>query len=237
MQLERSLAIDGLTGLHLPGIALSAVNPPVTAADTVAQADWWIFTSPAAIQYALRWFHSFGLTPQHYPDIAVLSEKSAQRLYATTEQQPLRIIWPGTGHRSEDLLIHPRLQSVSGRQIVIFNAPEGRRLLTDSLRQQGATVQEVNIYRRVPAELDNQRLQRLSEWQDSIMTLWTSNTAIEHLHSQLPQPLWQKLMQGDQLLLSERQKSALKSQCTGNMYLADAPDNASLRKQIIGLYV
>ncbi len=232
-QLQQLLQTSGLSTVHLPGFTITAQIPPVTAKDIVLNADWWIFTSPAAIKYTLEWFDSIAINPDDYPHIAVLSEQSATRLQISSKDHTNTIIWPASGHRSEDLLMHPLLQDLSNRQIVIFNAPGGRQLLTDRLRRRGAGVQELNVYQRTPVVLSEDCLQQLSDWSGPTLTLWTSNTAIDHLQQQLTRKLWQKLMNGDQLLLSNRQKSVLEKQCAGNMYIADAPDNTSLHQQII----
>ncbi len=50
---------------------------------------------------------------------------------------------------SETVLAMPQLQSIAGKKIVIFRGEGGRELLADSLRQRGAIVNYINVYRRV----------------------------------------------------------------------------------------
>jgi len=234
-RLQQSLCIAGLNSVHLPGLKTTGVTPPVTALASIKLADWWFFTSPASIKYANQWLQKIGVEAADYPNIAILSRQSAIQFQTITDQLKTNIIWPSIGHRSEDLLNHPQLQNLKHQKIIIFNAIGGRQLLADSLIQRGADVQQLTVYQRTPALLDKQPLLQLSDWTKPILTLWTSNTSIQHLQQQLSDSVWQKLMSGDQLLLSNRQKTELKSQCTGKIHLADAPDNQSLQQQIMSL--
>lgn len=232
----------GYTSLHLPGLKIDPIIPSQTEQAIAWQADWWLFPSPAAIQYTSHWVNNsltFHVTAQTaWPSIAVLSEISAERLRQAFQwsNNPTPIIWPETGFRSEHLLTHTQLQNIVGQRVVIFNASGGRPLLKSTLLERGALVDEIQVYHRAPSMLDNTVLQELDNWQGKRLTLWTSNTAIQHLKQQLSEPQWKKLVFGDHLLLSNRQKSALSDHGTGKMFLAEAPDNDSLKKQLIKLY-
>ncbi len=237
-ELQQSLSAAKLDCLHLPGLVQAALPPTNADRQSVRQADWWVFTSPAAIRYAADWLPwELASQPHTMPRIAVLSAASAELLASCMQQHANQpdVIWPAHGHRSEDLLTHPDLNRVDGQCMIIFNAPGGRELLARQLHARGARIQELAVYQRIPADLPQAKLARLAAWPGSVLTLWTSNTAISNLHRQLPPAHWQKLIQGDHLLLSERQKIVLENDCTGKMYLASAPDNASLRRQIIGI--
>lgn len=99
---------------------------------------------------------------------------------------------------------------------------------------------EINVYKRQPATLSQQALQQLDDWPGPLLSLWTSNTAIANLQRQLNQAQWQKLLAGDHLVLSARQRTALEQAChatisTGKIELAQAPDNPSLEQQLVRL--
>lgn len=239
-RLQQALESQGIVSLHLPGLMLTGIDLPDEMPQSISQADWWLFTSPAAIAYTSHWLlrlnQKSGPAFKRYPKIAVLSEKSAQQLKDTLMlDDQTTIIWPDNGHRSESLLRHPKLQQLDNQQIIIFNAPGGRRLLADTLKRRAARVELFPVYNRQAAALDSSSLQQLDNWSGSTLALWTSNTAIDNLHRQLSKPLWQKLMSGDHLSLSIRQKNALEKVCTGKIYLAHAPDNTSLQQQLVQL--
>lgn len=67
---------------------------------------------------------------------------------------------PDKGHTSEDLLALPRLQRVDGERCLICKGEGGRTTLSDTLRQRGARVDALNLYRRAVPEWSEQRLQQ-----------------------------------------------------------------------------
>lgn len=85
---------------------------------------------------------------------------------------------PATEFNSEGLLALPALQQVAGQQIVIFSGIGGRNLLTDALKQRGAKVKKIAVYRRdqplpptkwpLPDKIDC----IISTSQESLKNLW-----------------------------------------------------------------
>ena len=65
-------------------------------------------------------------------------------------QLPLSVL-SQTDFDSESLLAHPVMQSIHQQTIVIVKGEGGRSLLETTLKARGATVQLLEVYRRVPA--------------------------------------------------------------------------------------
>ncbi|MCK5525399.1 MAG: uroporphyrinogen-III synthase [Thiomargarita sp.] len=72
-----------------------------------------------------------------------------KRTAETLKNWGLTVLCPASPFNSEALLEMPQLQSVQGKNIVIFRGEGGRELLAETLRQRGATVNYVNVYRRI----------------------------------------------------------------------------------------
>ncbi len=105
---------------------------------------------------------------------------------------------PDTAFDSEHLLMHPELQDVAGRQVLIVRGNEGRALLGSALAERGAAVNYVEVYRREPIQLEGREADALVDtWRDdgidcvSVMSVAT----LEYLLDGLPAELREQLRQ------------------------------------------
>ncbi len=120
--------------------------------------DLAIFVSPNAVEKTMPLIQANRIWPAH-THIAVVGAGSARILerYGITD-----VIVPDDGSDSEALLRMPQLQSMQGRRVVIFRGNGGRKLLGDTLRQRGASVEYAECYRRCKPEADP--LSLLQHW-------------------------------------------------------------------------
>lgn len=69
-----------------------------------------------------------------------------------TARELARLPWPvyhsEKGVTSEDLLALPQLKNIQGKRIALFRGQGGRELLAETLRQRGAEVDYLELYRR-----------------------------------------------------------------------------------------
>lgn len=140
-----------------------------------AEASGWIFTSANAVA-ALG-----DAAPDRRPaQIAAIGPATAARLVRLGIQA-----WtPQTGSDSESLLADPRLAEVAGQRWLIVTGEGGRPLLPQTLRERGAELTVLAVYRREPvahapdalsAALDGARLIQFS-----------STEALDHFCSLVP---------------------------------------------------
>lgn len=85
------------------------------------------------------------------------------------------------GSTSETLLDHPDLQAVSGQRILILRGEGGREALADSLRQRGAQVDYLELYRRVQPRTDPQPLLTALDQPDCPILTVTSAEGLRNL--------------------------------------------------------
>jgi uroporphyrinogen-III synthase len=107
--------------------------------------DLAIFISPNAVEQTFSWLRA---TRRAWPSdlpLACVGRATAEAL----AKQGLSAAVPGERYDSEALLGLSLLQTVAGKEIVIFRGDGGRELLGDTLRMRGANVNYAESYRRV----------------------------------------------------------------------------------------
>lgn len=125
--------------------------------------DLAIFVSPNAVERVMPLVQVNHEWPKHVR-VATVGKGSAQILkrYGIAD-----VLFPEDGSDSEALLRIPQLQVMQDKRVVIFRGNNGRKLLGDSLRDRGASVEYVECYRRCRPAIDPQPL--LKYWHDNGM--------------------------------------------------------------------
>jgi uroporphyrinogen III methyltransferase/synthase len=166
----------GAEPLLAPMIAI-ADTTDLTALDAalarLEDYDLAVFVSPTALdQVTDRLPH----WPAEVP-AAVVGPSSRDRAEALGIAD---IICPDTQFDSEGLLMHPALQSLGGKRIVLFRGNGGRELLTETLTARGAQIDVVEAYRRLPPTLEREALANLlAPGCDGVIV--TSSEAVQNL--------------------------------------------------------
>ncbi len=139
----------------------------------------------------------------------------------------LNAICAASPFNSEAVLEMPQLQMIQGKKIVIFRGEGGRELLAKTLRQRGAQVDYVNVYRRIqpstPAWLSTTKV--------DIITI-TSVKGLQNLFAMSEGQTWHK--QIPLVVMSERIRTeALKLGVQAPIFVASAASDEGLLAAII----
>ena len=187
----------------------------------LSQYDLLIFTSPNAVDRALSKLS--GELPAKLK-VAAVGKKTADSLarYHITVS-----VVPADTFNSEALLACADLQSVDGSSIAIIRGEGGRELLRDTLVSRGATVDYIDVYRRIcPAE-DLLPLVKLHEQGGLDIIVLTSVESLQHLFRLGKGQLW--LNDITLLVGSERISSVIKQTYhSGRVLVANDPSDASI---------
>jgi len=136
--LAAALAARGLTVVELPLITVAGQTLPVSAFASTPQR--LIFVSPAAAE------HGVPQLPPSWRDLPRLA------VGAATADALADAGWPNTPcpdlENSEGLLALPTLATVRDEQIAIVRGDGGRELLASTLRERGAVVRYLEVYRK-----------------------------------------------------------------------------------------
>ena len=106
--------------------------------EALPAADITIFISTNAVMYGLHCVNGDETA------IAVIGPATKSAIESAGRQVD---IFPAQGYDSEQLLAAAELQNVSGKIIRIIRGDGGRELLADTLRERGATVDYLSVYR------------------------------------------------------------------------------------------
>lgn len=209
--------------LLLPGLSLRGMDPaaPVAAALGAALDDeLLIFTSPAAVRFAVR------LLPlRTRATVLAVGQGTARALRRHGVDAPLA---PTGRQDSEGLLDHPVLADVQDRRVALVGAPGGRGVLRAELVTRGAQLREVHVYQRVAPRWQRRQLDAVAHLPADARVLLSSAEALERLRDGLPAAVYARLSGAVAVVSSERLAEAARAAGFQRIVLAASALSADL---------
>lgn len=154
-----------------------------------------IFISPNAVAMGVEQMQKRGTLPATL-QLAAVGKGSALALKQRLGRDP--DLYPSELFNSEALLALPELQQVGGKQILIVRGEGGRELLAEILRQRGAEVDYLEVYRRVRPEPP-------PPWPEEIDIITvTSREGLQNLYDMVSAEHRQQLLNTPLVVVSER---------------------------------
>lgn len=181
----------GGEAVQFPVISISGRDPDLIASDLrdLPPPDIVVFVSRNAVEYGISAIRdSDALIAAIGPVTAGAIEDAGSRVDIT----------PEGGFDSEHLLMHPELQDVAGKNVLIIRGESGRELLGDRLKKRGAQVDYLPVYRREINNVAADEIARLDDaWQNGRIDCVTvlSIETLEYLLQLLPPAALERLRQ------------------------------------------
>lgn len=189
----------GGSPLLLPGSSLRApldAKAARAALRTALACDVVIFTSPAAVRFAVRLAKLRSRARVLAPGAGTL--RALRRAGVTNIEAPAR-------EDSEGMLELAVLRDVRGKRISIVGAADGRGLLDRKLVARGAEVVHAHVYRRLPARLDRRHAGALRRGaRKPLYVLLSSAEALTNILQTLPPDARTALLTGSAVVSSAR---------------------------------
>lgn len=138
----------GGIALRYPVLAIVAIPESETNRLIIEQLERYhlaIFISPNAVNFGLDRILELAPLPANLR-LATVGKGSSRELQRRLGREP--DLCPTGRFNSEALLALPALQQVSGKQILIVRGTGGRELLAETLRERGAGIDYLEVYRR-----------------------------------------------------------------------------------------
>jgi uroporphyrinogen-III synthase len=199
--LVRGVWARGGSAVRLPGMRLAAAENAVAVGAALAAArtfDAWIFTSPPSVEYFFRMASPGRLSTA--TRVFAVGGATARAL----ARHGIASLAPAREQNSEGLLEAPALADPLGWSIAIIDAPGGRDLLAPALRERGAEVEHIAVYRRLPPRLTHRHLESLERAPRPWLSLLSSSLALSHLLAALPDAMIERWRQEAMIVSSER---------------------------------
>jgi uroporphyrinogen-III synthase len=146
MPLCRLLETQGAITLRLPAVEIKSFGDRRALAaqlGALESFDLIIFTSANAVR-----FGASILDQKRALTLAAIGPATARALNLAGYRVA---VLPVGSTDSEGLLMHPRLEHLAGRRILMIKGSDGRQLLEQELKRRGAEVVQANVYELVPA--------------------------------------------------------------------------------------
>ena len=184
-----------------------------------------IFVSPNAVEYGLREIYRRRADLPSSMHLATVGQKSAQAL----AQHGLRVdVCPASGFDSEALLAESALQNMQGQQVLIFRGNGGRDLLGATLKERGAKVDYVEVYRRTLPPVFQQQLALLKNGEIDVIAV-TSAELLNNLCALIPDDIQAFFLQ--QALLTGCERISEKARAlgfSGSIITAENPSDEAM---------
>jgi len=197
------IAAEGYEPVRLPVIEIVEIDDKTALLDCsthLDELDIAIFISANAVEKSLPTLLAQGPLSPQLQLIAV-----GKRTANTLKTWGLSARSPKPPFNSEAMLDMPEMQTVQGKNIVIFRGEGGRELLAKTLLQRGAVVNYINVYRRVQPPTPT----GINEVRIDIITV-TSVEGLHHLLAMLAGQSW--LYHTPLVVMSERIRAAAQEQ-------------------------
>jgi uroporphyrinogen-III synthase len=168
--LVQAIESRGGEAILMPSISIEPVQPDTSELAelaTLPAGGLVIFASRNAVAWGARYL------PQPRPRVAAIGPSTANALAElglTPDVRP-------AGYTTEDMLAQPEFENLSGVRVFIIRGEGGRAALAAGLKERGARVRYLDVYRRVQAPLDPDRRQFILErWDAGEIHIFTATS-------------------------------------------------------------
>ena len=169
---------------HFPLFAIEAVSEPMlvqqikTKVENLDNYQLVIFISTNAVKFGALWINDYW---QQFPvGVGVLAMGPSTARKVSIELN-CGVVNSDAGASSEDILLLDELMDISGGKVAIVRGVGGRELLAESLKQRGAEVDYIEVYRRMPTQKSGEELVNVLTQENINILVVTSGESLARL--------------------------------------------------------
>lgn len=187
-----------------------------------------VFISANAVNFALQ-ANNGKIAPFKHCKIAAVGKSTAKAL----ESAGIAVDWvPGEGFNSEALLAMPHFHDVEGHSVLIVRGEGGREKLADTLRDRGARVDYLEVYKRIKPKSDALTVVNLLKRGDLDVITVTSGEALLNLVDMIAKDARHEMLSVPLITISERMRELAENIGFKRIMIASGPDDQAIVEKV-----
>lgn len=230
--LNRLVEERGGVAVRFPTLAIVAMDEACTIQNTLTYLDryqWLIFISANAVTMHDYYSVSDKIKRFKRVRVAAIGKATAQAL----TKAGLRIdLVPESGYNSEALLAMPQMQQMKGQRCLILRGEGGREELATILRSRGASVEYLDLYKRIIPGIDSSQVSRLLAQDKLDVITITSGEALQNLLIMLEEHHHGQLFEVPLVVVSSRIRQIAADMGFKRIAVADCPSDEAILETV-----
>jgi len=229
--LSRLIEDSNGTAVPFPVLDIVASDNSEAAKTLLQQPDqfqWLVFISANAVNFALK---ANGGKIQRFKSVRYAAVGQATARAMAAADIPADLV-PEQGYNSEALLATPQMQQVNGQAFLIVRGEGGREELANTLRDRGATVSYLEVYKRIRPAVDNAPVLRLLAQNRLDAVTVTSVEALQNLLIMIGEDNHKLLLALPLVVVSDRIRSVAADLGFKRITVTDSPADSAILEAV-----
>ena len=222
---------DGVA-FRFPTLAIVPLDDSCTIQNTLAHLDryqWLVFISANAV--TMHSYYSDGVKIEQFKSVRIAAIGKATALALAQAGLPVDLV-PESGYNTEALLAMPQMQQMKGQSCLIVRGEGGREELATTLRSRGATVEYLDVYKRIIPALDSSQVSLLLAQDKLDVITATSGDALQNLLIMLEEKNHQQLFEVPLVVISNRIRQIAADMGFKRIAVTNSPSDAAILETV-----
>ena len=230
--LSRLIEEWGGVAFRFPTLAIEPLDDSCTIQNTLAHLDryqWLVFISANAV--TMHSYYSDGVKIEQFKSVRIAAIGKATALALAQAGLPVDLV-PESGYNTEALLAMPQMQQMKGQSCLIIRGEGGREELATTLRSRGATVEYLDVYKRIIPALDSSQVSLLLAQDKLDVITATSGDALHNLLIMLEEKNHQQLFEVPLVVISNRIRQIAADMGFKRIAVTSSPSDAAILETV-----
>ena len=230
--LSRLIEEWGGVAFRFPTLAIVPLDDSCTIQNTLAHLDryqWLVFISANAV--TMHSYYSDGVKIEQFKSVRIAAIGKATALALAQAGLPVDLV-PESGYNTEALLAMPQMQQMKGQSCLIVRGEGGREELATTLRSRGATVEYLDVYKRIIPALDSSQVSLLLAQDKLDVITVTSGDALQNLLIMLEEKNHQQLFEVPLVVISNRIRQIAADMGFKRIAVTNSPSDAAILETV-----